>query len=513
MGNPISALWKVFIRISAFLRKEVVIILRQPQLLMTLVLGPFLILLVFGLGYRNEPPVLRTLFVAQPGSQLEEQIKAYAPTLGPQLSFLGVTGDREAAMESLRRGDLDLVAVAPQDAAASIQAGQQAEFQLYHADIDPTQASYISYFGEIYIAEVNRRVLQSLTAEGQVQAEDLQQNLQSARAETQSAEQALQAGDEVAARQHLAGLTSNLDQLSLAVGASLAVLNNVEGTVGSESNQQSLEISRLLNDIQTLSDELGEAQNTTSDPGQWQTRVAEINSNLNDLDAQLQTFTQLKPEVIVEPFTSTAQSIAEVQPDATNFFAPAVLALLLQHLAVTIAGLSIVHERNFGTLELFRVAPLSAGEILIGKYLSYLFFGAIVAAALTALLHLALGVPMLGNWWNYALVIGVLLFTSLGVGFVISLISRSDSQAVQYTMIALLVSVFFSGFLMSLNMLAEPVRSVSWGIPTTYGIMLLRAVALRGSFPDLVLVGILAAIGVALALLAWLILRRMISNQ
>jgi len=72
------------------------------------------------------------------------------------------------------------------------------------------------------------------------------------------------------------------------------------------------------------------------------------------------------------------------------------------------------------------------------------------------------------------------LFTSLGIGFAISIVSQTDSQAVQYSMIILLASVFFSGFIMSLDMLLPPVRVISWLLPTTYGTLLLRDIALRG---------------------------------
>ncbi len=51
-------------------------------------------------------------------------------------------------------------------------------------------------------------------------------------------------------------------------------------------------------------------------------------------------------------------------------------------------------------------------------------------------------------------------------------------------MITLLASVFFSGFIMSLNMFSDPVKVVSWLLPATYGTYLLRDIALNGSGPD-----------------------------
>src|SRR3970040_2238177 len=104
-------LFSSIIRTSAFLRKEIVEVLRQPRLLLTLVLGPFLILLIFGVGYRNQPRELRTLFVLQDDSGLGQNIQEYATTLGPQLIFAGTTEDLASALQQLQRGQVDLVCV------------------------------------------------------------------------------------------------------------------------------------------------------------------------------------------------------------------------------------------------------------------------------------------------------------------------------------------------------------------------------------------------------------------
>ena len=189
------------------------------------------------------------------------------------------------------------------------------------------------------------------------------------------------------------------------------------------------------------------------------------------------------------------------------------LALLLQHLAVTFAALSIVRERNVGTMELFRrFTPFGRGSPS-GKYISYMLFGGVIAAILSALLFFALHMPMLGNWWYFTLVTAAILFTSLGIGFVISIVSQTDSQAVQYSMIVLLASVFFSGFIMSLEMLWLPVKVISWLLPTTYGTLLLRDIGLRGIDPNWMLLGGLTAIGLVLMLISWLLMRRLIASS
>jgi ABC-2 type transport system permease protein len=110
-------------------------------------------------------------------------------------------------------------------------------------------------------------------------------------------------------------------------------------------------------------------------------------------------------------------------------------------------------------------------------------------------------------------VIAALLFASLGIGFVISLFAQTDSQAVQYAMLVLLTSVFFSGLFISQHLLWAPVRVISWLLPVTYGLTLLHGVMLRGvSLNWLLWLGMLA-IGLLLMLLAWLRLHRLMARQ
>lgn len=498
------------IRTSAFLRKEIFEILRQPKLILSLVLGPFLILLIFGIGYRNEPQDLRTLFVAPEGSGMVEQIEELAPNLGPQLIYEGVISDPEVALERLLNGDVDVIVVTPVDAYDAIRSNQQAVFTLFHHEIDPFQVDYITYFGQYYTDIINKRVLQEITAQGQVEAASLQDDLRAAQDSAAATRRALEAGDEAAAQQSQRQLSQNVDNVSLAVKASMGLLSSISQTIGPGESTDSQEILETLNTVQQNTDELGSSNG--GNPSSNAQQAAEIEQDLATLEERLAEFQSIPPDLLVSPFRSETKSIAAFQPTPSTYFAPAVVALLLQHLAVTFAGLSIVRESSLGTTELFRVSPLSSLEALIGKFLSYMLFGGFIAAVLTLILVYLLRIPMLGNWWNYAFVIAAILFSSLSIGFVISLISDTDSQAVQYSMFVLLSSVFFSGFIMNLELLWRPVRVVSWLLPATYGSILLRDISLRGRGIDLLLLAGLLAIGLVLAIISWILMRRFISS-
>jgi ABC-2 type transport system permease protein len=167
-----------------------------------------------------------------------------------------------------------------------------------------------------------------------------------------------------------------------------------------------------------------------------------------------------------------------------------------------------VREKRSGTVELFRIAPLNSSEVLLGKYLSYMVLGGIIALMISLTVIFGLGVPMLGAWVNYTLILAVLLFTALGIGFLISLISTTDTQAVQFAMFMLLGSVFFSGFILDLRYLWAPVRVVSWAMPATYAMRLLQDVMLRGLPLDPLLFFGLLVIGVAMLLISWYLMHR-----
>src|SRR5512133_139192 len=221
------------IRTSSFVSKELVEILRQTRLLLALVLGPFLILLLFGVGYRNEARALRMIFVVQSGQQsVEQQVQQYATSLGPQLDFRGSVENEGQALAELSRGQVDAVVVVPSDVEQKIRKNEQPVVKLYHREIDPTQTSYVQYVAQIYVDELNRRVLRSIAQQGQKEAGTVQQDIKTAKTSAHAMRRAYESGKGAQAQQQRPSMTQSLGAVSLGVGASLGVLQGVENTMG-----------------------------------------------------------------------------------------------------------------------------------------------------------------------------------------------------------------------------------------------------------------------------------------
>ena len=225
-------------------------------------------------------------------------------------------------------------------------------------------------------------------------------------------------------------------------------------------------------------------------------------------EAGVRGATRIPPAVVAAPTRANLVNRAPSDPGVVGYFGPAVLALILQHLAVTLVAMSLVRERMSGVMELFRVAPVSSAEILAGKLLAFALIGGGVAAITVTLLVVGLGVPLLADPAALAGAIALLLVASLGLGLVIAVVSDSERQAVQLSLLVLIGSVFFSGFVLSIDQFTEPVRGLAYLLPVTHGIRLIGDLMLRGDTTKTWEFTALAVIALVTLVAAWGLLRR-----
>lgn len=460
------------IRTGAFVRKEIVQIIRQPALMLTLVLGPFFILLAFGTGLREQDPAVKTIFVAPRDSRMAGEVEQFAQAQSRRLTVVGVQEDEEAALNELRRGDVQMVLVFPDNAEQTIRDGQQAQINVYHDQIDPLETQAIQLFTRTGVDEINQQVLRELVRGSQQETNSVQPRLDNAQRSVADLDRSASSG--TVSSQQLQATQGDLAALALALGPSLAVLGGVENALGPG------ESAALIDAYASLSQQSSDL-NSTDDPSSVdQQQVAELSQNLDTLEQELTAFRALRPEVIVSPFIGTARRLVEGQVQLVDFYAPAVVALLVQHMVVTFVGLSVVRERELGTNELYNAAPVTTAEILIGKYIAFSLLGGLITAVLMVGLILGLQVPMVGSWPVVLAAVILLLWASIGLGFLLALLANTDSQAVQYAMLVLLASIFFSGFLLSLERFRPVLVWVAQILPVTSGVVLLRDEMLRG---------------------------------
>jgi ABC-2 type transport system permease protein len=491
------------VQTTGFVRKEIVEIVRQPRLLLVLVAGPFVVLLLFAVGYDQKQAVLRTAFIGPEGSVYEESMAKFTDQLSNYVVNEGYSSDLAAAERRLEDGSIDLIVVFPDDPAASVMQGQQAVIRIVHDKIDPIQQTAVEISAQLAVQELNGNVLEAVVTRAQSELVPLAETVVRSDDLITRIETAIAEGDDAEVRALAAELQDATAQMSAITAATRAVSDELAVERTPEEQQQ-------LEQLTVTVDELDGAATRIADAGAQvsPSDVETARSAVGTIDDLADAALTLDPAIVVRPFVSETANVLRQGVGVNDYFAPAAIALLLQHMVLTFAAMGLVTDRSLGLFEVFRVGPIGPGPVLIGKYSAYLLVGGLVGAALVASVHFALDVPLRGDvWW---LVIGLLglLLASIGVGMVLSLVARSESQAVQYAMLALLAGLFFGGFFLDLDAFRYPVKLFSWVLPVTYGVRLLRDVMLRGVDPATTDLLGLGATAVAFSLLARILLAR-----
>jgi ABC-2 type transport system permease protein len=400
MNGTLRSAGQSVVRMGSFTGKELREVIRRPGVLGSLILGPFVIMFIFGLGYSGYREPFLTEIVLPPDSGFPTEPDYYADLAPGRLDVRGVTEDRDGAEQRLREGAMDLLIIAPENAAAELRAGRQSTIRVAWNQIDPVYDQLAGLATSILVSSLNAEIIEQAAAEGISFAE------------------------------------------------------------------------------------------------------AELEPDVPSVP----------PEVIARPTTAETENVAPTDPAVLNFFGPAVFALVLQHLAVTLTALSMVRERLSGQMDRFRVAPVTSMELLIGKYIAYAVLSLGVTAIVGLLLVGVLGVPLLGGWLLFVGIVLLLTFASLGVGLLISLVADSERQAVQLSMLMLLASVFFSGFVLPVSDFAEWTQYLAYALPVTHGIATLQEHMLRGGVSSTWMLWVLLGIGIVLYVGSLIRLRRVLKS-
>lgn len=484
------------IRINGFIHKELLGVFQQPRLVVTLVIAPFLILLVFGLGYRETLPPFRTLLVLDSdqgglSADREELKEAFVDSIDLE----GVTTDLAEAHRRLRRDEVQLLIIAPKEPLAALDHNEKAEFRMVHTEVDPVVRASIALVARLSVEEFNRRVVVEMMGAAQAESDEAEAPLSHMRAEAIALVSALERGDRAEARDHIQRIRQELVGNTGDYGTGTGLYSSVAAALGAGG----------IEALSSLADSIDEAEDANDAAALESAR--ELEAALTEMESTLGNAEDLDPALLVSPFSAEVTQLADLPSTPAVFYAPGTAVLLIQHLAVTLAAMSLVRERQLGLTELFQVSPLSPGELIAGKYIAFLMICAAVAASLTGTMTI-LGVPLGWDVWQYVVTLSLVILASIGLGFLIAGFATTDSQAVQYTMMALLVSIFFTGFVLPIDRLAGPVQAASFLIPARYGIVGLQDMMLRGVDVDVTLLAGLAVYAAALGTTAWGTIRR-----
>lgn len=190
---------------------------------------------------------------------------------------------------------------------------------------------------------------------------------------------------------------------------------------------------------------------------------------------------------------------------STLFLVPGLIAYIAMITAVASTALSIVREKEIGTIEQVRMAPIGTLSFIVGKTIPYFLIAISSAAIIIAASMVLFGLPMRGSWGALLVAQSLFLVGALATGLLISTAARTQQVAFQMALlISFLPTIMLSGFIFPISSMPQALQVVTYLVPARYFLVALRGIVLKGTalghlVPQLVALTLYAAAMLALS--------------
>lgn len=167
--------------------------------------------------------------------------------------------------------------------------------------------------------------------------------------------------------------------------------------------------------------------------------------------------------------------------NTTKYFIPGLIAMILIIISVILTSISLVREKEFGTIEQLKVSPVSTLQLIFGKIIPYLMISLVIAASILLMGYFLFGVEVKGSYFYLFLGTICYLMATLSMGVFISTIADSQQVAFQMSqLISQLPTVILSGFIFPIESMPLPIQILSNITPAKYYIIILRNILIKG---------------------------------
>ena len=216
---------------------------------------------------------------------------------------------------------------------------------------------------------------------------------------------------------------------------------------------------------------------------------------------------QLSPGMaeVVAPLSVEPRIWYNPELRSSLFLVPGLIAYIAMITAVASTALSIVREKEVGTIEQIRMAPIDTFSFVIGKTIPYFIIALASAALIIGASMLLFGLPMRGNWMALLVALSLFLIGALATGLLISTVADTQQLAFQMALlISFLPTIMLSGFIFPINSMPSALQIITHLVPARYFLIALRGIVLKGTalhnlMPQLAALAVYAAAMLSLA--------------
>ena len=202
---------------------------------------------------------------------------------------------------------------------------------------------------------------------------------------------------------------------------------------------------------------------------------------------------QVRPRVWYNPEMKSA-----------SFMIPGLMGLVLYFLTALFTSMSIVREREQGTIEQLIVTPVRPIELIVGKVVPYVFISFFDVLEVLAIGVFWFGVSINGSLALLLSLSALFLLTSLGIGIFISSVANTQQEAMLLTFLTMFPSIFLAGFFFPIEAMPGWLQAITYVIPLRYMLVIIRGIILKGVGLQLLRQEVIALVifGVVIMLLA-----------
>jgi len=165
---------------------------------------------------------------------------------------------------------------------------------------------------------------------------------------------------------------------------------------------------------------------------------------------------------------------------SANFMIPGIMGMILYFLTALFTSMSIVREREQGTLEQLIVTPIKPLEMVVGKVVPYVFVAFFDVLEVLAIGVFWFGVPIRGNLGLLLGLSGLFLLTSLGIGIFISSVANTQQEAMLLAFLTMFPSIFLGGFFFPIEAMPGWLQAITYVVPLRYMLAVIRGIILKG---------------------------------
>jgi ABC-2 type transport system permease protein len=167
--------------------------------------------------------------------------------------------------------------------------------------------------------------------------------------------------------------------------------------------------------------------------------------------------------------------------ESRNFIVPGVIAVIIMIVGAMLTSLVIAREYENGTMETLLSLPIRGTELLLGKAIPYFIIGLTDVLIAVLMGQVLFGIIIKSSYWLMVLASSLYLLVALSLGLMISIAAKSQLVSNQMAiLITYLPSLLLSNFVFPVQNMPKILQAISYGIPATYYIKILKGLFLQG---------------------------------